>query len=375
MAATPLIVPPEWVKRRSMELLSNVGDGRGPAAAWTFAVTTSIPSLNFTPKITFDNWFWPSRRRQLFSAAWAILKIRASARPPAPATSPTRRRFIQGAAAATAGLTIGFHWAGNSRAAAATNDVLAPNAFVRVAPDNTVTVIIKHVEMGQGTYTGLATVVAEELDADWSQVRAEAAPADASRYNNLFFGKIQGTGGSTARANSWDQLRQAGATARAMLVAAAATEWRVPASEITVERGVVKHAASGRSAKFGALAAKAAAQPVPANVALKDPKDFHLIGHRVPRLDTHAKTDGTAQFALDVRLPDMVIAVVQRPPLFGATVRSLDPAAAKAVAGVVDVVQIPAGVAVVGKNFWAAKQGRDALKIEWDDRAAEKRST
>ena len=121
------------------------------------------------------------------------------------------------------------------------------------------------------------------------------APADASRYNNLLFGQIQGTGGSTAMANSWDQLRQAGATARAMLVAAAAAEWRVPASEITVERGVVKHAASGRSAKFGALAAKAAAQPVPANVALKDPKDFHLIGHRVSRLDTPAKTAKTSR--------------------------------------------------------------------------------
>ncbi len=289
----------------------------------------------------------------------------------------SRRRFLQGAAAATAGLTIGFHWTGVPRiaAAAAADGVLAPNAFVRVAPDNSVTVVIKHVEMGQGTYTGLATVVAEELDADWAQVRAEAAPADASRYNNLLFGQIQGTGGSTAMANSWDQLRQAGATARAMLVAAAAAEWNVPAAEITVERGVVKHAASGRSAKFGALAAKAAAQPVPANVAVKDAKDFRLIGHRVPRLDTHAKTDGTAQFALDVRLPDMVIAVVQRPPLFGATVRSLDPAAAKAVAGVIDVVQIPAGIAVVGKNFWAAKQGRDALKIEWDDSAAEKRGT
>ncbi|HEX7969195.1 MAG TPA: molybdopterin cofactor-binding domain-containing protein, partial [Stellaceae bacterium] len=291
-------------------------------------------------------------------------------------TSPSRRRFLQGAAAATAGLTIGFHWSGVPRVAAAGSDgVLAPNAFVRIAPDNTVTVIIKHLEMGQGTYTGLATIVAEELDADWAQVRAESAPADASRYNNLRFGKVQGTGGSTAVANSWDQLRQAGATARAMLVAAAAADWNVPPAEITVERGVVKHAASGRSATFGALAGKAAAQPVPANVTVKDPKDFRLIGHRVPRLDTPAKTNGTAQFALDVKLPDMVTAVVQRPPLFGATVRSLDAAAAKAVPGVIDVVQIPAGVAVVGKTFWAAKQGREALKVDWDDSKAEKRGT
>jgi isoquinoline 1-oxidoreductase beta subunit len=294
---------------------------------------------------------------------------------PALAARPNRRRFLQGAAAATAGLTIGFHWAGNSRAEAATNDVLAPNAFVRVAPDNTVTVIIKHVEMGQGTYTGLATIVAEELDADWSQVRAESAPADATRYNNFKFGQMQGTGGSTAVANSWDQLRQAGATARAMLVAAAAADWNVPAPEITVERGVLKHAASGRSASFGALAAKAAAQPVPASVSVKDPRDFRLIGHYVPRLDTPAKTDGTAQFALDVVLPEMLTTVIQRPPLFGATVRSLDPAAAKAVPGVIEVVQVPAGVAVVGKTYWAALQGRNALKIEWDDGAAEKRST
>jgi isoquinoline 1-oxidoreductase beta subunit len=289
--------------------------------------------------------------------------------------STNRRRFLQGAAAATAGLTIGFHWAGNSRALAATNDVLAPNAFVRVAPDNTVTVIIKHLEMGQGTYTGLATIVAEELDADWSQLRAETAPADASRYNNLAFGQIQGTGGSSAVANSWDQLRQAGATARAMLVAAAAAEWNVPTAEITVERGVVRHAGSGRSATFGALAAKAAALPVPANVSVKDPRSFRLIGQYVPRLDTPAKTNGTAQFALDVTLPEMVTTVIQRPPLFGATVRTLDDAAAKAIPGVLEVVQVPAGVAVVGKTFWAAKQGRDALKIEWDDSAAEKRSS
>src|SRR5258708_6419733 len=147
-------------------------------------------------------------------------------------------------------------------------------------------------------------------------------------------------------ANSWDQLRQAGATARAMLVAAAAAEWSVTPAEITVERGVLKHAASGRSAKFGALAAKAAALPVPPNVAVKDAKDFHLIGQRLPRLDTPAKTDGTAQFALDVRLPDIVVAAVQRPLLFGATVRSLVPTAARAAPGAVDIAQIPTAPSV-----------------------------
>ena len=289
--------------------------------------------------------------------------------------NPNRRRFLQGTAAAAAGLTIGFRWTLGSRVANAADGVLAPNAFVRVAPDNTVTVVIKHLEMGQGTYTGLATIVAEELDADWSQVRAESAPADASRYNNLAFGQIQGTGGSSAIANSWDQLRQAGATARAMLVAAAAAEWNAPISEITVERGVVKHADSGRSASFGVLASKAAAQPVPANVSVKEPRNFRLIGQSVSRLDTPAKTDGTAKFALDVSLPDMLTASIERPPVFGATVRNLDAAAAKAIPGVVEVVQVPAGVAVVGRTFWAAKQGREALKIDWDDGAAEKRST
>src|ERR1700730_6740739 len=319
----------------------------------------------------------PSMRQP---AAWKAEPMerpmaRSTALAPRPAltASPNRRRFLQGAAAATAGLTIGFYWAGNPRAAAAaTNDVLAPNAFVRVAPDNTVTVIIKHLEMGQGTYTGLATIVAEELDADWSQVRAESAPADATRYNNLQLGQIQGTGGSSAVANSWDQLRQAGATARGMLVAAAAADWNVPASAITVERGVVRHAASGRSANFGALAVKAAAQPVPASVPLKDSRDFRLIGQYVPRLDPPAKTNGPAQFALDGGLPDRVTAVIERPPLFGATVRALDAAAAKAIPGVLDVVQLPAGIAVVGKTFWAAKLGRDALKIDWDDSAAPK---
>src|SRR5258708_40352868 len=146
----------------------------------------------------------PTRR----PASW---KAEPMATSPALATSPARRRFLQGAAAATAGLTIGFHWAGSSRAVAAAGDVLAPNAFVRVAADNTVTVVIKHLEMGQGTYTGLATIVAEELDADWSQVRAETAPADATRYNNLQFRQMRGTGGSRAGANSWERRRQPGA--------------------------------------------------------------------------------------------------------------------------------------------------------------------
>ena len=179
-----------------------------------------------------------------------------------------RRSFLKATAAAAAGLTIGFYWAGPTRRAlAADAGAFAPNAFLRVAADNSVTVIAKHLEMGQGSYTGLATIVAEELDADWAQIRVESAPADAKLYNNLAFGTIQGTGGSSAIANSWMQLRQAGAAARAMLVAAAATEWNVPSAEIVVDRGVLSHAASRRQASFGELAGKAAAQPLPTQVA------------------------------------------------------------------------------------------------------------
>ncbi len=287
----------------------------------------------------------------------------------------SRRRFLKSAAASAAGLTIGFHWSGPlSRALADTPKDFAPNAFLRIAPDNSVTVIAKHLEMGQGSYTGLATVVAEELDADWAQIRVESAPADASKYANLAFG-MQGTGGSSAMANSWMQLRQAGATARAMLVAAAASEWNVTPASLTVERGVVHHAPSNRQATFGALAAKASSQPVPDKVPLKDPKDFKLIGQKLPRVDIPGKTNGTAQFTIDVTFPDMLVAVLQRPPLFGATVKSFDAAATKAVPGVVEVVQVPRGVAVVAKSFWAAKQGREALKVEWDDSKAEKRSS
>jgi isoquinoline 1-oxidoreductase subunit beta len=298
-------------------------------------------------------------------------------REPTTVLSPASRRgFLKGAAATAAGLTIGFYWSGPlSRALAdtAAKD-FAPNAFLRIAPDNSVTVIAKHLEMGQGTYTGLATVVAEELDADWAQIRVESAPADASKYANLAFG-MQGTGGSSAMANSWMQLRKAGATARAMLVAAAATEWNVTPASLTVERGVVHHAPSNRQATFGALAAKASGLPVPNEVPLKEPKDFKLIGQKLPRVDVPPKTNGTAQFTIDVTFPDMLVALLQRPPLFGATVKSFDATATKAVPGVVDVVQVPRGVAVVAKSFWAAKLGREALKVEWDDSMAEKRST
>ena len=253
--------------------------------------------------------------------------------------------------------------------------VLEPNAFVRIGTDNSVTVIVKHLEMGQGTYTGLPTLVAEELDADWSQVRVEGAPADAKRYNNLFMGEVQLTGGSTALANSYEQLRKAGATARAMLVGAAAERWRVSAGEITVSKGVVEHRKSKKRAKFGDLAAAAATQVVPNDVPLKDPKDFVYIGKAAPtRTDARAKSTGSAIFTQDVKLPGMLTAVVLHPPRYGAKLARYDAAKAKEIAGVVDVVPFttPAtnAVAVLAKDYWTAKRGRDALVAEWDETGA-----
>lgn len=249
-----------------------------------------------------------------------------------------------------------------------------PNAFVRIGTDNNVTVIAKHLEMGQGVYTGLATLIAEELDADWAQVKVEGAPADAKRYNNLAFGPFQGTGGSTAIANSFEQMRNAGATARAMLVQAAANDWAVPASEITVKAGLLRHA-NGKQATFGDFAEAAAALAVPETVALKDPKDFTLVGKVAARKDSNAKTDGSAIFTQDIQLDNMLVAVVAHPPKFGATVKSVDDKAAKAVKSVVNVVEIPSGVAVLASNFWTAKKGRDALNIEWDESKAYQKSS
>ncbi len=290
----------------------------------------------------------------------------------------SRRRFLKSSASLGAGLTLAFYApsvfalepSGPGKPAALIGEAgFEPNAFVRIGTDNTVMVIIKHLEMGQGTYTGLATLVAEELDADWSQVRPEGAPADASRYNNLLWGKAQGTGGSTAIANSFEQMRKAGAAARQMLVSAAAERWQVPASEISVSRGVVAHAASGRKAAFGELALQASGQPVPQAVRLKDPKDFVYIGKTVARKDS-GKTDGSAVFTLDIKLPGLLTALVAHPPRFGAQVASFDASKAKAVDGVVEVFEIPNGVAVVAKDFWSARKGRDALTVEWDESRA-----
>src|SRR4051812_8422241 len=216
----------------------------------------------------------------------------------------SRRSFLKGAAASAGALIVATYVTlpkGKAIAAPANPDGIArPNAFVTIAPDNTVTVTIKHLDMGQGNTTGLATIVADELDADWSQIRTAFAPADAELYNNLLMGPIQGTGGSTAIANSWTQLRKAGAAAKEMLIAAAAFQWKVPAAEIKVEKGVLSHAGTGRSATFGELAASASTLPVPQEPRLKDPKDWVYIGKGVKRIDSVGKTSGQTVYSLDI---------------------------------------------------------------------------
>jgi isoquinoline 1-oxidoreductase subunit beta len=294
----------------------------------------------------------------------------------------SRRRILQGAGGLALSIYTGAVLAaegtaarggGGQRVVAVVN--FEANAFVRIGSDNTITVVSKHLEMGQGSFTGLATLLAEELDADWDQVRVEAAPADVSKYKNLLMG-LQATGGSTAMANSYEQMRKAGAAARAMLVAAAAQEWKVPADSIKVEKGWLH--AKGRKASFGQLAAKAAQQAAPQDVALKDPKDFKLIGKaKLHRKDHVDKTDGTAVFTQDYKLPDMLVAVVAHPPRFGAVPRTVNADKAREVPNVVEVVQFTgdnkvrfSGVAVLAKNTWAARSGRDALEIDWDESQA-----
>lgn len=286
-----------------------------------------------------------------------------------PHTGWSRRDFVRVSVAVGGGLlvAVGCKPAGNEAAAGGGDASFEPNAFVRIDGNGNVTVISKHLEMGEGSYTGLATIVADELDADWAKVRVEGAGADAKKYANLLFG-MQGTGGSSAIANSWEQHRMAGAAARAVLVAAAARQFGVPESELTTEPGVVVHAKSNRRAEYGSLVAAAAKLPAPDKPQLKDPKDFRYIGKDkgATRTDARQKSTGTARYTQDVKLPGLLTAVVAHPPLFGAKVKSFDATKAKAIAGVKDVVQIPNGVAVLAEHFWAAKQGRDALTIEWD---------
>lgn len=292
--------------------------------------------------------------------------------------SASRRDFLKTAAVAAGSFIIGTYISFPGAAHAQPGGspaVYDPNVFLKIGADNSLTVLSKHFEMGQGVTTGLATMVAEELNADWSTVRFEFAPADARLYNNLLFGPLMGTGGSSSMAESWEQMRKVGAAARMMFVSAAAAKWNVPASEITVEKSIVVHAGSGRKATLGELGSDAMRMPVPTEVPLKAPKDWTLIGTRVSRLDTPGKTTGKAIFALDIQRPGMLTAVLKRPDQFGAKVASFDATETKKIDGVVDVVQISSAVAVLAKDTWSAIRGRDALKVTWDATNAETRST
>src|SRR6185295_17376854 len=222
-----------------------------------------------------------------------------------PKRKPSRRDFLKASAATAGALVVAttVDFGGNKAAALTMRDPPQPNAFIKIAPDNTVTVMIKHLDMGQGNATGLTTIVADELDADWSQMRSAFAPSNPLLYNNLLMGPIQGTGGSTAIANSWNQLRYAGAAARLMLIAAASDAWGVPEKEITISKGIISHVKSGKTAEFGEFAAKAAKVMPPAIVEPKQPKDWVYIGKHVPRLDSVGKTTGGTIYAMDIKRP------------------------------------------------------------------------
>jgi isoquinoline 1-oxidoreductase subunit beta len=286
-----------------------------------------------------------------------------------------RRDFLKTAVTLGGGLLIAAYipqWNKTSAATlpGATTSVdathpFAPNAFVRIGTDDSVTVIANHSEMGQGVYTSLPMLLAEDLDCDWSKVRVEPAPVDPA-YNHTVFG-IQMTGGSTTTTSEYERFRKMGAMARLMLIAAAAQSWGVDPQTCRTEKGYVIHAASGKRASFGSLAELASQQTPPTDIPLKDPKNFTLIGKPVHRLDTPSKTNGTAQFGLDVYIPGMLTAVVARAPVFGGKLVSFDASKAKAIPGVVNVLQVPSGVAVLATGFWPAKLGREKLDITWDD--------
>lgn len=283
----------------------------------------------------------------------------------------TRRGFLKSGTGAA--LTIGFALPlAAGRLEAATPVVFAPNAWLRLTADGTVTVMCGSAEMGQGVLTAIPMMLAEELDADWKKVRVMQAPVDKA-YDNPMFG-MQATGGSTTVRAHWEPLRKAGAAAREMLVAAAAAQWKVPASECRTEAGQVIHS-SGRKLAYGALVPAATKLAVPAEPRLKDPKDFRLLGRRINRLDTPGKINGTAKFGIDAQVPGMLVAVMARAPQPGAKPLKVDDAKAKAVKGVRQIITIPHGVAVLADGYWAAKKGRDALVIDWDLGAAKDLST
>jgi isoquinoline 1-oxidoreductase subunit beta len=274
--------------------------------------------------------------------------------------APTRREFLQATAASS--LVIGFALPIPGRAAAAAT-AFTPNAWLRITPDDKVTVICGSSEMGQGVLTAIPMLMAEELDADWKKISVEQAPVDKA-YANPMFG-MQATGGSTTVRAHWEPVRKAGAAAREMLVAAAAQQWKVGADECRTEAGQVIHK-SGKKLSYGKLVEAAATMPVPTEPKTKSPKDFRILGKPTKRLDTASKINGTAKYGIDAQLPGMLVAVMARAPQPGAKPTSVNDAKAKAVKGVQQVITLPSGVAVLATGYWAAKQGRDALEINWD---------
>jgi isoquinoline 1-oxidoreductase subunit beta len=277
----------------------------------------------------------------------------------------SRRAFLQ-VAAAGGGLMLGLRLPFANNEARAAGE-FAPNAFIRIGGDGQVVLTMPYVEMGQGTYTSIPMLIAEELEVDLKDVRLEHAPPNEKLYGNPLLGGIQATGNSNAVRASWQPLRQAGAAARTMLVAAAAKRWNVDPATCRAQDGQVLHPPTGRSIKYGELAAEAAGMPVPEKVALKQPQDFKLIGTPAKRLDAPAKVNGTAVYGIDVRPPGVKIATLAQSPVFGGRVKNVDDAAAKAVNGVRQMVRLDDAVAVVADHMGAAKKGLAALKIEWDD--------
>lgn len=278
-------------------------------------------------------------------------------------TDLSRRHLLRAGAAAGGGLVLSFSLPFGSQAATA----FAPNAYVRVGEDGSIVLTMPYVEMGQGTYTAIPMLIAEELEVGLGQVKLEHAPPDEKTYGNPLLAGVQATGGSTAIMASWQPLRQAGAVARTLLVMAAAKRWNVEPASCRAEKGEVVHPPTGRRLKYGAVVADAARLPVPKDVPLKNPKDFKLIGTPAKRLDAPAKVNGTAVYGIDVRPRGVKIATLAQSPVFGGKLKSVDDTAAKAVKGVRQVVRLDDCVAVVADHMGAAKKGLAALKIEWDD--------
>src|SRR6266446_2579739 len=282
------------------------------------------------------------------------------------ASTLSRRTFLKVSAAGGALVISGYIPGLNDTAEAAGS--FEPNVWLKIGADDTVTIMLSQLEMGQGVMTSMPMLVAEELDVDWNKIKTEWVPADP-KYGNPNFGGAQLTAGSNSVRGMWKLLREAGGTARAMLVTAAAQNWEVAENTCSTEKGEVVHKASGRRLRYGALVDKAAALPVPKDVALKDPKDFRLLGTAVPRLDIPAKVNGSAGYGLDVKRPGLLVARVVRCPVFGGKVASFDAAKAKAVPGVRNVVQISSGIAVVADNYWAATKGVEAVTVKWNEGA------